>query len=138
MKPTRARNTKARPDIRAPFPGMDTQTIARRTESPRARFSDNRPGDRGQRNKNDSVRDRNLGKIDSSGRPVPKGSTGRSQRNLRTAQREVINPGRVHQTIDTRAETVGEVRRRRKLVKQLAAPARRQKQTSRSSKPQTP
>lgn len=117
---------------------MDTQNISRRTETSRTRFSDNRPSTRGQRNKDNSLRDRNLGGIDSSGRPVPKLRTGRPTRNLSTVQREVINPKRSHQTIDTRAETTREVHRRRKQVKQLAGPARRQKQTSRSPKTKTP
>jgi len=113
---------------------MDTQNISRGTEISRTRFSDNRPSARGQRNKDNSLRDRNLGGIDSSGRSVPKLRSGRPTRNLSTVQREVINPKRSHQTIDTRAETTREAHRRRKQVKQLAAPARRQKQASRLSK----
>lgn len=117
---------------------MDTQNISHSTDTPRTRFSDNRPGARGQRNKDNSVRDRNLGSIDSSGRAVPKLRTGRPRRNLSTVQREVINPKHSHTTADTRAESTREVHHRRKQVKQLAAPARRQKQTSRLAKRKTP
>lgn len=131
MKPSRARNTKARPGLRAPIPGMDTRDAAGRTDWPRTRSSDNRPGDRGQRNRENSVRDRNLGGIDSSGRRVAKARTGQPKRDLRAAQPEVANPRKAHRTSVTRATTSRELHRRRKQIRRLEEPPRRNKPTNR-------
>lgn len=139
MKPTRARNTKARPDLRAQIPGMDTRKVSNRMgEISSRRFSDNRPGNRGQRNKENSEEDNNLGSIDSSGRPVSKTRTGRPARNLRAAQPEVANPRKARRTSETRASTPRELHRRRKQIRRLDEPARRSKQTSRRPKAKTP
>jgi hypothetical protein len=117
---------------------MDTLKIASDNPRPRTRFSDNRPSDRGQRNKENSLRDKNLGEIDSSGRRVGKTAAGLPKRNLRSVQPEVANPRRAHQTTDTRADSSRELHRRRKQVRRLDEPARRQKQTRRMPKAKTP
>lgn len=117
---------------------MDTHGLSIDKDSPRPRFSDNRPSDRGKRNRENSTRDNNLGDTDSSGRSVKKNRTGRPKSNLAVASPKVVNPRRIHQTSDTRADTPREAKRRRKNISRLAEPARRQKQTSRLPKIKTP
>ncbi|HET7624873.1 MAG TPA: hypothetical protein VFM25_06360 [Verrucomicrobiae bacterium] len=154
MKPTRARNTKAYSDLRCPGCGIDltestgggfvrdNQTYCCEgcadgtgctCELPAAlvRRSNNRRGDRGQRNKENSWRDRNLGTRDTSGRPISKSRTGLPERRMRMVQPEISNPGYAHASAETRAETTREAHRRRKQIARLGRPARREKQTRR-------
>jgi hypothetical protein len=116
MKPTRDRNTKARPNLL--WPGRTT-SLPEDYSSDVVRRSNNRRGARGQRNKENSARDRNLGSIDSSGRPITKSRTGKSKRNLRQVQPEVTNPRRAHEVTDFKETSRRELRRRRHLVGKL-------------------
>jgi hypothetical protein len=160
MKPTRGQNTKARMDLSCPGCGMDLsegtgggyvaenatyccQGCAEGTGCtcvlpavPVKRIH-NRRGDRGQRNKANSLRDRNLGSFDTSGRRIARTRSGFPENDIRDVQPEVINPRRAHTPPAARAGTTRGARRRRKQVAKLAQPRRRQKQTGRPLVKQT-